>query len=55
MSIHNIEDIKKVYEKLNVKCDQSYVHEPTFESFQFPSGYDNVPTKTSYTTNEYDD
>lgn len=59
MSIHNIDEIKKVYEKLNLNlnatCHHSFHHELECESFEFPSGYTNIPTKTAYTTTEYDE
>lgn len=52
MSIHNIEEIKKIYEKLNIKCEQPHTQELNFENIQYPTGYNNIPTKTAFNTNE---
>lgn len=52
MSIHNIDEIKKIYEKLNINCEQQSTKDFKFENFNYPTGYNNIPTKTAFNTNE---
>ncbi|WP_154668840.1 hypothetical protein [Niameybacter massiliensis] len=48
----NIQDIQALYDKLNIKYDNNECSNFTINNFQYPSAYENVPTKTAINTND---